>query len=98
MREWRANLSAALYVLALAVSAFGTLWLIYTHMGLWARGKFAIGSFSGIVVAEYVFGSLVLWLPARIIQRRMRWDLVFYGLCAVPILMLVLIPAKFYVD
>ncbi len=98
MKKWSSYLSTALYTFALALSALGTAWLIYIHMDLWTKGKFAIGSFSGIVITEYVLGSLILWLPARMIQRRMFWDRIFYGLSAVPILMLVLIPAKFYVD
>lgn len=86
------------YFLSLSISSFGTIWLVYAHWNAWMKGKFFLAAFSGIVVAEYVIVSLALWLTGSYFYKRKVFDRLFYGLTAIPFLMLIFIPAKFYVD
>ncbi|MFZ6746993.1 hypothetical protein ACO0LC_27510 [Undibacterium sp. JH2W] len=98
MAAWSQRVSMIFYFFSLSINSFGSAWLIYYHWNFWMEGKFFLGSVSGIVVAEYVTVSLALWLTGRYLYKRKALDLVFYGLTAIPFLMLIFIPAKFYID
>ena len=94
---WRKRLSAALYFLGLAISLGGTIFVIAIHWQLLVAGK-GIGSFSAVFIAEYVTVSAFAWLFGRALERRRRLDLAYWLVTAIPVLMVVMLPVKFYFD
>jgi|GEM_PF-4724176 len=98
MAVWPQRISMFFYFFSLLINSFGTAWIIYSHWNVWLEGKFFLGSFSGVIVTEYVALSLLLWLVARYAYKRKIMDRIFCGLTAIPFLMLIFIPAKFYID
>ncbi|MBC3908053.1 hypothetical protein [Undibacterium umbellatum] len=98
MAVWQQRISMVLYFFSLSINSFGTVWLVYYHWNVWMKGKFFLSSFSGIIVAEYVTVSLALWIAGRYLYKTKILDRLVYGLTAIPFLMLIFIPAKFYID
>jgi hypothetical protein len=95
MAKWRKILASVLYALALLISVAGTTWIISLHLSVWMRGKFFLGSMSGPVILEYVIVSALIWVIARLLDRRSKWDRAFYIVTGIPLLMMFVIPGRF---
>jgi len=94
---WRKNLSAVLYFLALAISIGGTVFVIAIHWKFLMAGK-GIGTFSVLFIAEYVIVSALLWLIGRLLQPRKKLDRLYWLMTAIPVIMAIVLPVRFYIE
>ncbi|MPS29544.1 hypothetical protein [Pigmentiphaga sp.] len=93
----RKNLSTALYFLSLVISVGGTIFVIAIHWPLLIAGK-GIGSFSALFIAEYVVVSALLWLIGRVLERRKWLDWAYWLATVIPVVMVIVLPVKFYIE
>ena len=94
---WRKNLSVILYLVSLALSIGGTAFVIAIHWRFLMEGK-GIGSFSALLIAEYVIASALLWLIGRLLYRHKKLDVLYWGATAIPVVMVIVFPVKFYIE
>ncbi|MBU1360863.1 MAG: hypothetical protein KKC79_06500 [Gammaproteobacteria bacterium] len=92
---WRSALGLPLYALALIASTGGTGLLVHWHVKTWATEQVVLAPVGGRRVIFCLAVSLLSWATARLLSKRPIWDEVLLAATALPIAVLMLLPARF---
>jgi len=95
MNRWRSVASLVCYALAIFITLAGTVFVIWAHHEFWLAGKIIIGTFSPLLMVEYILASAVLWGIGHVLQKRREFNILLLVLTLIPIAMIIFIPVKF---
>lgn len=91
------SVSNALYALASFFSIVNLIAIVVIHWSFIWSGK-GLGSFTVPWFIAYFALSFALWGIAFLIERSWGWTLLYWASIAVPVLMFILLPIKFYIE
>lgn len=85
------------HFLALAISVGNLLAILYMHRVTLFTGR-GLGSFVALWFLLYALPSALIWLVGSFLEKQRKLTVVYWGSIGLMVLIMLLVPMKFYID